>query len=164
MSTAFAGTLEQLFGKSPDDLEMKRFLLQLGEPQQIQLPLGEDSAYVTRKDLGFSLLFKDRSLVRNDAFAGLSPGVPVLTTCFFYADGHEGYKGFAQGLPRGLSFSLGRAEIHKLLGAPTRQQVGTKSGRVMNERWDWGDRMLHITYAKEQDRMNVVAFGIFQRF
>jgi len=77
-------------------------LKDIGAPEKLEIDPDDGSAYVSRHKLGFTLLLKDPSRVKNPEYSSLPKDLPILTTCFYYSEGHEGYTQFSGDLPKGL--------------------------------------------------------------
>jgi len=160
----FTQALAPLFGRRIDTSEVNSFLLSIGVNEQIQIASDDDSTYVTRPAQGFSLLFKDPTATKNPTYAKMPTDAPVLTRCFFYSEGHEGYRQFAGELPGHLSFQDTHEKIHEKLGQPLQQRTHHKSGRLLSERWEIENLAIFITYAKDRDGMVNLSFGIIEHF
>jgi len=151
-------TVDALLAKDVNTPEVKAFLASLGVTETLQIDPDFGGADVSRPLLGFSLLFKDPARTKSRLAAGLRRGILILTGCFFYSEGHEGYRQFAGKLPRGLSFSDSRDVIIQKLGPPSWKRED--EGRTISERWDDDKRSLHITYADNHDGIKLLSFGL----
>jgi hypothetical protein len=158
----FTETVDKLLGKPVDSPEVKVFLVNLDATENLEIDPDDGTAYISREELGFSLLFKEAGWIKNPSYASLPKNTLVFVSCFYYAEGHEGYRQFSGELPRGLSFSDSRDDVHKKLGPPSWQRE--RNGRVISEKWVFGDRSLHVTYSRNTGKIAVIVFGIPQEF
>jgi hypothetical protein len=150
---------ERLLGKRADTLELKTTLSDLGA-NELQIDPDDGSAYVKCPQYGFSLLFRDPARIKNPVYSSLPRDVPIFMNCFYYSEGHEGYKQFPGPLPRGLAFSDARSAVEQKLGPPSWQRK--KEGRIVADRWDSDSRSLHVTYKKTTDTILIISYGLFQ--
>jgi hypothetical protein len=160
MIEAFTDTVDSLMAKSVNTPEIKTFLADLGETKPLTIDPDFGGADVSRPLLGFSLFFRDPARTKSPVCASLPRGILVLAGCFFYSEGHEGYKQFSGKLPRGLSFSDSRDRIIQALGQPNWKRE--KEGRTISERWDYDKRSLHITYPKDRDGIKIISFELLR--
>jgi hypothetical protein len=158
ITDAFTETVDSLLAKSVNTTEVKSLLASLGESAPLKINSDVGGAYVSRQQLGVSLFFQDPPRASNPTYHSLPKGILILYYCFFYSEGHEGYKQFTGKLPRGLSFSDSRDQIIQKLGQPNWKRE--KQGRTISEGWDNDNRSLHVTYFKDRDGIKILGYGV----
>jgi hypothetical protein len=104
----------------------------------------EDQSYLSVFDKGISFVFPDNQIV----------GAVQL-----HSHGHEGFVGYANALPLGLSFSMDREGVRKLLGEP---DWSGEEGEVLflgkKPAWDsfsQGNFRVHVEYNFGQTAANL---------
>ena len=125
--------IESLLGKSYRDLKSSDALRGLDIPERKHCD--DDRSYVDIVPGGISLMF---------------PGHETVGVVFLHAPGHEGFAGYGQPLPGGLTFGMGRSDVRSKLGEPDRQgEEGQVFGLGRKGAWDSflvGSIRLHIEY------------------
>lgn len=129
-------SLSSLLGLKLDIVARSRFARSLGEQPTTELI--EDRFYME---------FRESGVLIDADLEGDSRSI------FFFAEGHQGYKGFAGCLPDGVTFSDSRSDVRNRLGTPTASGEG---GSVpvfgTTPAWDRFDKdaySLHLQYADD---------------
>jgi len=83
---------------------------------KIKLKRGESDTALAAPAKGIDVVFSDPSV--HDVPQGRPQGTLILSAIFFFSQGSQGHQQFQGELPHGLSFSMERGEVHKMLGVP----------------------------------------------
>jgi hypothetical protein len=161
MIKQFTQEIDKLLGKDMNDPHLQALLDDLQAIGPLETNPDSGGVYVERPALGFCLLLKDPSRILNPLYSDRQSDGPILTTCFYYSEGHAGYSQFSGELPAGVLFTDGRAEVAAKLGEPSWKRE--KNGRIVAEKWLTNGRSIHLTYSKNQGIL-ILAFGIPQDF
>ena len=124
----------------------------------------DDSVYVERKMLGYSLLFVEQGFVKNARHHKEASTVLILTGCHFNSEGYENYRQYQGELPMSVVFTDSRQDALNKLGNSDWQYL--KDGKVKRERWEYAEteKQLNLTYSSDQTSIKVVYFGIREFF
>ncbi len=158
----FAQRIKLLLGESLKSRAVAGLLKELDVTEPPKTNPDTPTAYVSRKNLGFSLLFKEPAKITNPAYSSLPGDVPILTGCFFYSDGHDGYTQFSGSLPGGLQFADTLEQLVGKLGEPLGKRE--KNCRTVAEKWEIDGRSFHVTYKAKPASILVLSFSIPQNF
>lgn len=158
----FTQRIKQLLGKSIRTSAAEDLLKDLGVTEVPQINPDSGTAHVERPELGVSLVLVEPPNIMNPVYSKLPKDVPILTTCFYYSQGHDGYTQFPGSLPGGIQFSNTREEIVAKLGEPIWKRE--KNGRKVAEKWEVEGQSIHVTYKRNQSGILVLSFGIVENF
>ena len=134
--------LEDLLGLSYDKLASSKEFIGTPIPELEKI---EDQSYWSIYERGVSFVLPDNKTI----------GAVQL-----HSHGHEGFSGYANALPAGLSFSMNREEVRKLLGEPDRSG---EEGEVLflgkKPAWDSffeGSFRIHVEYNFGQSALQLI--------
>lgn len=147
----------ELFGKPVGDPAVEALLGRLGIEERPRLPSGEYTAYLSRKEEGFTLVFRDEAVVLNkDVPVGRSP--LLFLGAFLYSEGKDGFAEYADPLPEGLVFGDPRETVLEKLGPSDDHRE--RRGEIRTERWNRPTHILNLEYAKGEGTLRLVYFGL----
>lgn len=134
--------LKDLLGLSYDKLASSKEFIGIRLPDIERI---EDQSYLSIHDRGVSFVFPDNRTI----------GAVQL-----HSQGHEGFSGYADALPAGLSFNMSREEVQKLLGKPDRSgEEGQVPFLGHKPAWDSfleGNMRIHVEYDFGQTALQLV--------
>lgn len=153
--------VEQLLGRTPDDMELETFLKSLGmwplpsfEPEEFRI-------YLEDKERGFCLVFKDCSTVQHPSTVGKPAETPVLACVFLYAEDVDGYHAYMGALPLGIIWS-DTASLLVAKNGPPKQEIRNKTtGKLNAQRWPVGPWMLTVGYIGDGASIDRIDLGIY---
>ncbi len=134
--------IEELLGKRYTDLSSLPALTGIEIPPLEQIV---DQSYVSFLTLGISLVLPDNQTV---------------SVIQLHGDQHEGFTGYADALPCGLSFSMNRVAVRNALGIPEKSGE-EKAVPVLGKKPGWDSFLvrgvrLHIAYTPGSNAIRLV--------
>ena len=145
-SNDLVASIIAVLGRTPDDASLQALLKSLGNWPLPELGIEETRLFVSDKQRGFSIVFDTASSMPNQLGAGHAPDTLVLVGCFFYSEGEEDFRGYADPLPHDVTWSDTSQTLVKKFGAPQNEIVNKKTGNLNSQRWRFGSHLLTATY------------------
>jgi hypothetical protein len=137
-----------LLGKSTEDPEIQKLLTDLKIKKLPRAKYDDPCAYVTLKKQGWGMAFEDEDYLLKNDIEHYGEGKMILTALFFYPEENAGgYAPFRGDFISGVRLSDTRDEILRKLGKPHAKYE--KDGVLGNERWNFGEYRLVMTYTPE---------------
>jgi hypothetical protein len=157
--TELFNAIEPLFGMTPES-DVKHVLSWMGKLPFPGFAEDEYSLYLSRKDLGFCLLFQDAQTVKHPSAQGKAPRTPIFTGCFFYPGGVEEYETFTGALPGAITWTDTSASLVAKLGAPKNEIMNKLKGSLKAHRWHLGALLLTANYRNAGAALHHIYVGI----
>lgn len=136
----------RLAGRTPDDSDLRAFLVALGAWPLDDFPADEYDVYFKDKARGFTLMFQDARTVKHPMAAGKPSRTPLFVGCYFYTQGKDGYQLFQGALPHGVTWSDTPDTLLARLGPVKNNIVSKKTGALTAQRWLLDGLLLTVGY------------------
>lgn len=146
--------LTELIGKPADHPSLQAFLAEHALAQRPKIPRSESGVYLSRHDLGLSLLFEEAGYFARQRGVPPQGDAPVLAAVFLYGEGNDEFSPYAGELPRGIAFSMSRPQLRERLG-----ESALFDEDFNTEAWDLDGLRLFVDYDESRQSVLLIQLG-----
>lgn len=160
ISSTLVQRIRPLLGRPAEDSEVIELLGTLNNLPFPGFKEDEFSLFIENKPHGFCLLFQDAEVLNNDFATSKKSRLPILSACYFYPGGIEGFEKFTGPLPLDIAWEDNAASLIQSLGPHKSEIIDKKTGLVTSRRWTDDNYILIIKFKDGGNSIRHIFHGL----
>jgi hypothetical protein len=156
----FVSYIEKTLGETSANEDIVSLINWMEYEKFPDFPEEEWSVYLSKKELGFSLLFDDADILPPQWARGREPGTPIFTGCFLYSEGLEGFKKFNGRLPYGIAWTDTPSTLQEKFKEKAKPFLNKKTGALEAHILVFGKNRFTVDYKNDLSSVSQIYIGL----